>query len=136
MAQPIIKSPIILASAKYGPSASALSFNQDFIVPDDAVGAVFMLNISAMSGTTPLLDLKFQYVDQLSGNASDVPGASIVQMSAAALRVITIDPRIAASANVAVLQPLGRVMRAVFTLDNTTTNSENYTFSLTARFSR
>jgi hypothetical protein len=125
----------IYPSTKVGPSASALSFNQDFLVPPDAVGAVFFLNVSQMSGTTPLLDLKFQYVDPVSGAVSDVPGASIVQMSAAALRVITIDPRITASANVGIVQPLGRVMRAVFTLDNTTTNSENYTFSLGVRYS-
>ena len=118
-----------------GVGANALSFNVDFIVPNFAVGAIFFLNASAMSGTTPVMDLKFQRLDPISGVAKDVIGASIVQLVAAAAIVMTIDPRnVTVSNNVVIAQALSRNMRAVFTLDNTSGSSENYTFSLAAEF--
>jgi hypothetical protein len=106
------------------------SVNIDFNVPSWAVGAIFMLNVSAMAGTAETVDLKFQHLGPWA--TKDVLGASIVQLTAAATILITIDPRITAAANLALAQALTSQMRAVLALGGST--DETYTISLAAEF--
>lgn len=108
--------------------------NVDFTVPKWAVGALFMFEVSAMSGTTETLDLKFQHKMPYQASAfKDVLGASIVQLTAAANILLTIDPRITAAANVTVAQALSSSMRAVIAT-GFGGGDESYTYSLSVEF--
>lgn len=89
------------------------TYNSDFDLPDGAKGFVCFVTLANEVGTATL-DLKFQYLDETTGNVVDVTGASIPQKSAAASFVITVHPGATASANVVVAQPVSRRMRAVF----------------------
>lgn len=86
--------------------------NSDFDLPDDAKGAIFVLDITAETGTATL-DVKIQFKDELSGKYVDVPGASFAQKSATGVSQLSVFPGLTASANVAVNQALTKTLRAV-----------------------
>lgn len=104
----------------------------DFSVPTWAVGAAFLLTVASMSGTAETVDLKIQHLLPYSATALDVVGASIVQITAAASRVITVDPRVTAAANAAIALPLTSNMRALISLGGST--DEAYNLGLAVEF--
>lgn len=88
--------------------------NSNFDLPDDAKGAIFVLDITAETGTATL-DVKIQWYDEVSGKYIDVPGASFAQRSAVGTNALSVYPGLTASANVAVTQCLTKTLRAVRT---------------------
>jgi hypothetical protein len=103
--------------------------NKNFDLPDDAKGAVFVLDITAKTGTLTH-DVKIQYYDELSGKFIDVPGAAFAQKSATGTSQLSVYPGLTASANVAVTQVLTKTLRAVSTVGGS--SSPDSTFTLTA----
>jgi hypothetical protein len=99
----------------------------EFTLPQGKLGGVFFLNITASSGTTPTLDVKFQVLDPVSGVWHDITGAAFSQKTSTGADSLTIYPGIAAAANDTVSYPLGGAVRAVATIAGTT---PSFTFSL------
>lgn len=92
--------------------------------------AVFVLDISAVSGVTPTLDVKIQYQDHISGNYVDIPGAAFAQKSATGTDSLLLFPGVAETANREVSVSQGEVWRAVATIGGGT---PSFTFSLSAQ---
>ena len=90
--------------------------NKNFDLPDNAKGAVFVLDITAITGTH---DVKIQYADEVSGKYVDVPGAAFAQKSGTGTSQLSVYPGLTASANVAVTQVLTKNLRAVSTVGGT-----------------
>lgn len=86
--------------------------NSNFDLPDGAKGAIFVLDITAETGTATL-DVKIQYNDEASGKYIDVPGASFAQKTGVGTSQLSVYPGLTASANVAVTQALIKTLRAV-----------------------
>lgn len=94
-------------------------------------GVTFMINVSAVSGTTPSLEVKVQAKDELSGNFIDVPGAVVSGLTEAQLWRLTIYPGITATSNINVNNVLPRVYRISYTIGGTT---PSVTFSISANY--
>jgi hypothetical protein len=95
----------------------------------NGVGALFFLDISAVSGTLPTLDLKIQVKDPTSGNYVDLPNAAFAQKNATGTSMLVVYPGITTAANAAVSGILARLFRAVATIGGTT---PSFTFTLSA----
>lgn len=106
---------------------AAATNNTNFDLPQGAKGGVFILDITAASGTSPTLDVKLQYRDDVSGKYVDVPGASFAQKTGTGTSQLSVYPGLTASTNVAVTQVLSKTLRAVQTVGGTT---PNFTYSL------
>lgn len=115
---------ITIFSGTQGPSTA----NKNFDLPDDAKGAIFVLDITAETGTATL-DVKIQFYDEVSGKYIDVPGASFAQRSATGTNQLSVYPGLTASANVAVSQCLTKTLRAVMVEAG---GGSDMTFTLTA----
>lgn len=100
--------------------------NKNFDLPDNAIGAVFVLDITAVAGT-PTHDVKIQYYDEVSGKYIDVVGASFAQKTGVSTAALSVYPGLTASANVAVSQVLTKSLRAVSVVAGSTPSS---TFTL------
>lgn len=74
-------------------------------------GAKIYVDASAVSGTSPTLDLKVQTKDPSTGDWIDLPGAVFAQITAAAAQNLTIYPGIAETGNVSVSDVLSRNWR-------------------------
>lgn len=94
-------------------------------------GAIFVLDVTAVSGTTPTLDIKLQYRDVVSGKFIDIPLAIFTQKTATGSDVLTIYPAIAVVANESVNGVLPINYRVVGTITGTT---PSFTFTLTADY--
>lgn len=99
----------------------------DFDLSNTEKGAVFYLDITARSGTSPTLDVKLQFKDELSGVYVDVPSASFAQKNATGSDTLVVYPGITATANRSVNGALGHTLRAVATIGGTT---PSFTFTL------
>lgn len=124
--------PLLNATSRVVADGGTL--NIDFVVPHWAIGAIFFLDASAMAGTAETLDLKFQHAMQTGGTFKDVVGGGIVQLTAAADILMTIDPRITAAANVQVACALSSAMRAVFALEIGGAADQTYTLALAVEY--
>ena len=87
----------------------------------------FFLNITAASGTVPMLDLKLQAKCVKQNIYIDIPGAAFGQKTAAGTDMLVIAPGVTASANKAVSTILPLTMRFVATVAGTT---PSFTFSI------
>lgn len=110
----------------------------DFNVPAWARNAIFHWDISAVAGTTPIADCKFQVKDLTSGQLRDLRAAAFGQQTAATRGMYLVfgpDAIDAAGdgANASVHGVLPIAMRAVFAFDRTTGN-ETYTYTLSATY--
>lgn len=105
------------------------SENSDWFRSLGARGVRVFLDITAASGTTPTLDIKFQALDPVSGKAFDIPGASFAQKTGTETDAITVYPGIAETNNETVSDVLSTKFRAVATIGGT---SPSFTFSLGA----
>lgn len=108
-------------------TTTAQSSPQD--APEGVVGATFFLNISAVSGTAPTLDVKIQGQDSASGTWVDIPSANFAQKTAAGSDTLVVYPGVAETANRSVSDILPNTWRAVATIAGTT---PSFTFSLSA----
>lgn len=94
-------------------------------------GVLLFLNITAVSGTTPTLDLKVQVQDPVSSLWFDVPGASFAQRTATGTGILCIMPGVVEAANSKVSYPLPRTYRLAWTIGGTT---PSFTFSVGAQY--
>lgn len=112
--------------------------NVDFNVPGWVNSIVFHWDISAVAGTTPIADLKFQMQGPLSAQFRDLRGASFGQQTAATRGMyLAYGPHMVDQAgdgaNKTVQGYVPLLMRAVFVFDRTTGN-ETYTYTLAAQY--
>lgn len=116
--------------------ANGANNSPDFDFPDWAL-ANFFLNISAISGTTVTLDVKFQAKDIVSGTYVDIPLFVITQCTVAQgvqTRMMAVRRIGAAAAGALVLGEMPLIWRAVATVGSGAT--PNVTFSLSVQLIR
>jgi hypothetical protein len=112
------------AKTATGQSAAAITnFN--------ARGAAFIVNVSAVTGTTPTMTVKLQVQDVVSANWVDVPGAVTASITAAGTFMLTVYPGLVEAANSKVSFPLPRTYRFLWTIGGTT---PSFTFSIGAHY--
>lgn len=107
-------------------------------VPAWAKQAVVYINLTAVAGTTPLFDCKFQYVEPIAGTLKDFQWNGITQATAAVLAVVNFG-----AGNIDTEDDVGDVyflkdnlppkFNIVTTLDRTTAD-ETYTYTLAVVF--
>jgi hypothetical protein len=76
----------------------------------EARGAIFIVNVSAVSGGATLT-LSLQAKDPVSGNYVTVGGATTTALAAAGTTVLTVYPGVTTAANVAFSFPLPMIYR-------------------------
>lgn len=108
--------------------------------PGFARYATVYLNVTAVAGTTPLTDMKFQYVHPVSGNAVDMQWNGITQIAGttsgnvvAHLGLGGVDTEDDTGAIYFAKDPLPGKWNIVTTLDRTT-GDETYTYSIVVEF--
>lgn len=104
--------------------------------PDWARSAIVHLRVSAVAGTTPLTDMKFQYVHPVSGTALDFQWDGITQIAGTTAGHVVvhvgtpnIDTADDTGAVYFVTDQLPKQWNIVTTFDRTTGN-ETYTYQL------
>lgn len=115
----------IFASAARTASVDSI----DFMAPERQ-GALFLLSITAVTGTTPTLDLKVQCKDEISGSYIDLPGGSFAQKTGTGTDSLLIYPGIGETANRMESNVMPMIFRVVATIAGTT---PSFTFSLSAQ---
>ncbi len=112
----------------FRPATLGLGANNspDFSWDIPMAGAVFMLNLTAVSGTSPTLNVKIQRKDTAAGVYQDVVAGAFAEETGAAVATLMIYPGGTSDAP----EPLGKVFRAVATIGGTATPT--VTFSLLA----
>lgn len=83
---------------------------------ENARGALVIVDISAVSGTSPTLTVKLQAKDPISGHYADIPGATTTALNATGTTLLVVYPGAAVTANSSVSQPLPRTWRVAYTL--------------------
>lgn len=91
-----------------------------------ARGIILFLNITAASGSAPTLDLKIQDRDHVSGEYTDIPGASFAQKNTTGNFALVVYPGITDSSNAAVSMVVPRTFRIVCEISD----GASFTFSL------
>lgn len=110
------------------PSTTAtVTFNSDIQTNFEAKGIRLSLNVSAISGTSPTLDVKLQHKDPVSGTWIDITGAAFAQKTSTGTDDLVIYPGITSTANRRVSDALPKTWRAVCTIGGT---GPSVTFSL------
>lgn len=94
----------------------------------DGIGVKLFLNITAVSGTSPTLDVKVQQFDPVSGNYCDVAGCAFAQKTTTGIDDLTIYPGVTVVANRAVSTVLSDHLLLVYTIGGTDTPT--FTFSV------
>lgn len=93
-------------------------------------GAVFFINVSAITGTTPSLTLRVQMQDPVGSGWVDIPGAVTAAITATGVTILAVYPGATPVANQAVSYPLPRVYRLAWVIAGTT---PSITFSVGAQ---
>lgn len=101
--------------------------NSSTIGTQSFAGGTFLLNVSAVSGTTPGMTVKLQYHDPTSDTYLDIPGAAFPTITGTGLYALVVYPGTVAAANSVVNLPLNDEIRAVATLSGT---SPSFTVTL------
>lgn len=109
-------------------AARSATFNSQKIENlGDHRGIKLYLDITAVTGTTPTMDIKLQSFDKLSEKWFDIPGAAFAQKTATGQSTLTIYPSVTDTANESVADILPDTWRIVVTLGGT---SPVFTFTL------
>jgi hypothetical protein len=120
------------ASRKFIAAASAAvtatGNNGSIAVPDRAVGVHLVLDITAVSGTNPTLDVKLQRYDPASAKWVDLTSAAWAQKTGTGTSDLTVYPGIAETANLSVSDVMTEELRIVWTIGGTATPT--FTFSI------
>jgi hypothetical protein len=90
-------------------------------------GIRLWLDITAVSGTVPVLDVKVQSKDHISGKYVDIPSAAFAQKSGVGSDDLLVYPGVAETANRSVSDVVPKTFRVVATIGGTT---PSFTFSL------
>lgn len=96
-------------------SASANGADKDNL---DALGVEVVVDLTAVSGTTPTLVVTIQGKDPVSGKYYDLLASA--SLTAAGTTVLTVFPGMTAAANSAASRPLPRTWRVKTTIGGTT----------------
>lgn len=107
------------------------SVNSSDLDSEGFKGVRLYLDITAVSGTAPTLNLKVQVYDEGSNSYIDLPNASFAEKSSTGTDMLTIYPGIAETANQAVSTVIGPQYRVVATIGGA---SPDFTFSLGADY--
>ena len=110
-------------------AARTATANSDDNFSHGSRGLWVVLNITAVSGTSPTLDVKLQRKDSRSGEYVDLPGAVFAQKTATGTAGLTVYPGIAETGNVSVSDVISEVFRAVATLGGSSTPTFTYTLA-------
>jgi hypothetical protein len=86
----------------------------------NAIGAYILINMGAVTGTTPTLDAKVQVSMDSGTTWLDLPGAVFPQFTATGTKMLAIYPGITVAANAAVSAPMPRTWRIMWTIGGTT----------------
>lgn len=108
--------------------------------PGFATSAIVYLNVTATAGTTPLTDMKFQYIHPVSTNAVDMQWNGITQVADTTTGNVVVhmglggvDTEDDTTPIYFLKDPLPSRWNIVTTLDRTTGN-ETYTYSIVVEF--
>lgn len=112
-------------------SAKVASGNSAAVTNHSARGAVFFINVSAVSGTTPTLAVRVQMQDPVGSGWVDIPGAVTASITGVSLVALAVYPGATVAANAAVSYPLPRNYRLAWTIGGT---SPSFTFSVGAQY--
>ena len=103
----------------------------DQIIPPTVRGVRIFLDITAVSGTIPTLDIKVQMKDKESGKYFDLTGATFAQKTTTGQDELIIYPSITEVANRAVDEVIPKTWRVVGTITGTT---PSFTHSIGATY--
>ncbi len=101
--------------------AEGVTNSGDITNSNGFLGVRLYLDYTAESGTNPVLDLKIQTKDPLSGKYFDMAGAAFSQASAVSTDELTVYPGIAETNNETVSDVLPLTWRVVATVGGTDT---------------
>lgn len=107
--------------------------------PGFAKTAIVYLNVTAVAGTSPLTDMKFQYVNPSTGNAVDMQWNGITQIAGTTAGNVVVvlgadyDTEDDTGPIYFLKDPLPQEWNIVITLDRTT-GDETYSYTLSAEF--
>lgn len=125
-------SPLTVAGLTIETSAArTTTANGTTITNASGRGAMFYINVSAASGTTPTLVVQLQVQDPVSTSWIDITGAATPTITGTGLSMLTVCPGIVEAANTKVAQGLPRVFRFRWTIGGTT---PSFTFSIGAQY--
>jgi hypothetical protein len=125
-------SPLTVAGGTIETSAArTTTANGTTITNASGRGAMFYINVSAASGTTPTLVVQLQVQDPVSTSWIDITGAATPTITGTGLSMLTVCPGIVEAANTKVAQGLPRVFRFRWTIGGTT---PSFTFSIGAQY--
>ena len=114
-------SPLTVAGVTIEASAArATTANGTTITNASARGAMFYVNVTAASGTTPTLVAQLQVQDPVSLGWVDIVGAATPTITGTGLSMLTVCPGIVEAANTKVAQGLPRVFRFRWPIGGTT----------------
>ena len=111
-------------------AAKTASFNGADVENKGHRGLTLFLDVTAVAGTSPTLDIKLQAKDPTSGKYFDVPGAVFAQMTATGQAMLTLYPGIGETADVSVSDILPGLFRFAATIGGSA--GQSLTFSLGA----
>jgi hypothetical protein len=125
-------SPLTVAGVTIEASAArTATANGTTITNASGRGAMFYINVTAATGTTPTLVVQLQVQDPVSLNFIDVVPAATPSITATGLTMLTVCPGISEAANSRVAQGLPRTFRFRWTIGGTT---PSFTFSIGAQY--
>jgi hypothetical protein len=125
-------SPLTVAGVTIEASAArTTTANGTTITNASGRGAMFYINVTAATGTTPSLVAQLQVQDPVSLNFIDIVGAATPAITATGLSMLTVCPGISEAANTRVAQGLPRTFRFRWTITGTT---PSFTFSIGAQY--
>lgn len=125
-------SPLTVAGLTIETSAARnATANGTTITNASGRGAMFYINVTAASGTTPTLVVQLQVQDPVSTSWIDITGAATASITGTGLSMLTVCPGIVEAANTKVAQGLPRVFRFRWTIGGTT---PSFTFSIGAQY--
>lgn len=107
-----------------GASAAAITNNS-------GTGVILFLNVSAISGTAPTLDVKVQVQDPVTLSWFDLPGAAFPQRTSVSTAMLEIFPGLVDVAGVRAGRALPRTWRLAWTIGGPT---PSFTFSVGAQY--
>ena len=123
----------ILSSSARGSGAT----NSNMITNHSAKGGIFWLEVTAVSGSSPTLDVKLQGYDQdgadwvdLGDNVAGTGAYAFAQKTAASKDQLTIYPGLTASSNAVCSGVLPNQLRAVGTVGGSSTPTVTYTLGV------
>ena len=86
-----------------------------------AKGVLLFLDVTAVSGTSPTLDVKLQAKDPVTNSYVDIPGAAFSQKTGVSTDSLTVYPGVAETANRSVSDVIPLTWRAVATVGGSVT---------------